>query len=287
MKHRFSQRVGASEVPSVMQLNAMSEPLRNSIWNLIVTLVEEPSNIWPQFAHHAARLFFKVPVDDLPFHPYQKREWIRKRFDEMEWFEVYDLTEFVADEYSKLRGHTDLRLIRNRIQGAFNQVFEEELSGYRYIGGELAPISNPSEVGAIESAVDMAARYGLSGARAHIISALQLFGKRPEPDYRNAVKEAISAVESIAKQLSGNDSQGLAGALDELARKSSIHGALHTAFLNLYGYTSDEDGIRHAILDEPNVGFDEAKYMVVSCSAFVNYLAAKAQAAGLLPAGSQ
>ena len=70
--------------------------------------------------------------------------------------------------------------------------------------------------------------------------------------------------------------------MKKLAGKSEIHGSLMAGFLKLYGYTSDEDGIRHAILDEPNVGLVEAKYMLVSCSAFVNYLIEKAAAAGLL-----
>jgi len=34
-------------------------------------------------------------------------------------------------------------------------------------------------------------------------------------------------------------------------------------------------------MDEPNLTFDDAKYMLVSCSAFVNYLKAKAADAGL------
>jgi hypothetical protein len=61
-----------------------------------------------------------------------------------------------------------------------------------------------------------------------------------------------------------------------------LHGALRSAFEKLYGYTSDESGIRHAILEDPAVGFEEAKYMIVACSAFANYLAAKAEKAGLL-----
>ena len=36
------------------------------------------------------------------------------------------------------------------------------------------------------------------------------------------------------------------------------------------------------MLEEPNLGYDDAKYMAVTSSAFVNYLAAKAQAAGIL-----
>lgn len=48
---------------------------------------------------------------------------------------------------------------------------------------------------------------------------------------------------------------------------------MKSAFEKLYGYTSDANGIRHA----GNIGgnsstFEEAKFMLVSCSAFINYL---------------
>lgn len=86
----------------------------------------------------------------------------------------------------------------------------------------------------------------------------------------------------MARILGREDFEGLASALNELSKKTNVHGALRAGFVKLYGYTSDEDGIRHAILTEPNVGFDEAKYMIILCSAFVNYLISKAQSADLL-----
>jgi len=49
----------------------------------------------------------------------------------------------------------------------------------------------------------------------------------------------------------------------------------------MYGYTSDEDGIRHAMLEEPDVGFEDAKFMLVACSAFINYLKVKADKASI------
>jgi hypothetical protein len=71
------------------------------------------------------------------------------------------------------------------------------------------------------------------------------------PDYRNCVKESISAVESAARQIAGEGAK-LADALAALERKGvTLHPALKKGFLRLYGYTSDDDGIRHAILDEP------------------------------------
>lgn len=54
-----------------------------------------------------------------------------------------------------------------------------------------------------------------------------------------------------------------------------IHAGLKSAFNMLYGYTSDANGIRHAgDIGGPSSTFEEAKFMLVSCSAFVNYLIA-------------
>ena len=111
---------------------------------------------------------------------------------------------------------------------------------------------------------------------------LALLGQKPTPDYRNSIKEAISAVESAVKCIAGSAGGGLDSALRRLDKRTAIHQALKAGFLSLYGFTSDEDGIRHAILDESNVGYDEAKFMLVACSAFVNFLTSKAEAAGAL-----
>ena len=45
--------------------------------------------------------------------------------------------------------------------------------------------------------------------------------------------------------------------------------------MKLYGYTSDEGGIRHAMLDEPNLTSADARYFLLSCTSFVNYLKAQ------------
>ena len=52
---------------------------------------------------------------------------------------------------------------------------------------------------------------------------------------------------------------------------------LQVAFEKLYAYTNNKTtGIRHALMeDTESPGFDEAKFMLVACSAFVNYLRGK------------
>lgn len=277
---RFSQRIGAVETQSIIQLETMSDTLRNTIWNFIVSLFDEGESGWQQIVESSALFFFKLPIDELPIYNKQRREWIKKLFYRMQWYEVYDYAEFIAENSERINGQTIMQ--RDRIHAVLNRIFEEELSGYRFVAGELVPLSGPEEIAAIENALAVTSTSGLSGAHTHISTALQLMAKRPDPDYRNSIKESISAVEALAKQLGTSDSQGLAGALTELGKKIPIHGGMRAGLLNLYGYTSDEGGIRHAMLEEPNLGYDEAKYMAVACSAFVNFLAAKAGAAGLL-----
>jgi hypothetical protein len=70
-------------------------------------------------------------------------------------------------------------------------------------------------------------------------------------------------------------------ALAAIEKKTTLHPSLKEAFQKLYGYTSDAQGIRHALMDEPNLDIEDAKFMLVSCSAFVNYLIVKAQKADI------
>jgi hypothetical protein len=108
-------------------------------------------------------------------------------------------------------------------------------------------------------------------------SAISLFSKKPEPDYRNFIKEAVSAVESVARVVTGNPKATLGDALKRINDKMTIHPALRDAMNKLYGYTSDEGGIRHAMLEESNIDEAEAKFMIVACSAFVNFCVQRSQ----------
>jgi len=281
MKKKFSERIGVNDSTPIIQSEGMNDDLRNSLWNFIHSQYDSRYDYWIPLAKWIAQFFRKVPVDELPYRDYECRKWVKEYFYSLEWYEVYDLIEFIVENNERIIQYPELR--GDKLRKVYNSIFERELSGYRFIAGVLTPISNPAEAAEISSAIEITSRYGLIGAHQHLEGALKLLGKKPEPDYRNSIKEAISAVESIAKQISGSDAPGLAGALATLEQKIELHGALKSAFIKMYGYTSDENGIRHAILEESNVGFDEAKYMIVACSAFVNYLVSKASSCGLLP----
>jgi hypothetical protein len=282
VRPRFSDRIGVTQTPQLLQINEIDVPLGASLWNVIYALFETPDySKWVRLARALSISFTKTPIDDLPYHPYQQKQWVRERYDEMEWYEVYNLVEFLADSASSILYGTSGQ--STKIIDAFNNVLERERSGYRFVAGVLTPITNKEEVGAVEEAVHSTESAALAGANEHLQTALALLGQKPEPDYRNATKEAISAIESVAKILGESSAQGLSGALADLNKKVEIHPSLRNAFVKLYGYASNEEGVRHSLGDEAtNVGFDEAKYMIVACSAFMNYLISKANVAGLL-----
>lgn len=284
MSKKFSERVGIVEKVHNIQTESMSVELRNSLWNFIHSQYQSEYGYWGPLAKFVAQFFRKVPVDELPYQDHLCRQWVKTYFFGLDWYEVYDIIEFIVKNCTRILERPPYS--SERLEQIYNQILASELSGYRFVAGVLAPISSSAESSAIEEALENSSAKGLSGARSHIETALKLLGRKPNPEYRNSIKESISAVESVVKQISGSNAHGLAGALVELGKEVPIHGAMTQGFIRLYGYTSDSDGIRHAILEESNVGFDEAKYMLVSCSAFVNFLITKADSAGLLERGA-
>ena len=106
----------------------------------------------------------------------------------------------------------------------------------------------------------------------HVRTALEFYSKKPQPDYRNSIKESISAVESAAKIITKLSTATLDEAIKVIDQTHSLHGSFKTGILKLYGYASDEGGIRHSLTEATNIDEADARYMLVSCSAFANYL---------------
>jgi hypothetical protein len=277
---KFSERMVIKEQGPIIQTDGMNDALRNSLWNLLHSLYDGEKGYWISAAKWSAQSFFKTPPGDLPYDDYDNRKWLMSHFFNLKWYEVYDFIEFIVGNHELMIQYPKHN--RTKLIEMFNSILEQEHSGYRFISGALASLVPPAETGEISSAIEATTKSGLAGARDHLLSSLTLLQKKTESDYRKAVKEAIIAVESLVQQLTKSGAQGLPGALEELPKEAGIPGALKACFVALCGYPGDEEGTRQAIPDQPTIGLEEAKYMIVSCSACVNYLLAKAQKTHLL-----
>lgn len=154
-------------------------------------------------------------------------------------------------------------------ESLYNSVFEQEYVGYRLINCQAQAITDDIEIQTIHEAT----KNKYTEVKQHIDKALGFLSDRQAPDYANSIKESISAVERMCSIIIGKPTT-LGEALKKLEDNGIvIHTALKGAFSKLYGYTSDASGIRHAgELGGNDSTFEEAKFMLVSCCAFVNYL---------------
>ena len=183
-----------------------------------------------------------------------------------EWYVIFDFIE----RYLKICDDATF----DKMQAEFNAILEDEVSAYKILDGLVVPIANKSEMGSISDAMNTP----FEACSIHIAKALELFANREKPDYENSIKESISAVESICSEITGIE--GAQATLGKTIKKLKdagmhIHPAMENAFTSLYGYTSDEGGIRHGSIDFVEAPSEDAKFMLITCSAFVNYLVEK------------
>lgn len=273
----FSERQGLKSIRQVLQTDSMDLELRNRLWNVLRDSFpsylqgynfSHRDNVYlAGFCRTLWHEYFKQPTDLIPASPEQAIAQIRKYFFDCPWYEVYDLVEFVVPMVS-----SDYNLESKRQQ--FNRVLASELSAYRFVGSTLAPISSEQEKGAIEAAIAQTFD-AYSPTSEHLRQAVALLAQKPVPDYRNSIKESISAVEALCAVVTGIPKATLGEALKVIDEQAPLHGALRSAFEKLYGYTSDAGGIRHALMDDAQLEQEDAIFMLVACSAFVSYVIAK------------
>ncbi|MGI8787752.1 MAG: AbiJ-NTD4 domain-containing protein [Pyrinomonadaceae bacterium] len=262
---RFSERKGYKEVSKIIQIDSISSNLRNLIWNALHVYIWDEgtleSNYRPfftQLRHH----YFKQRIDNISYYQYHNfLHDVREYFFKAEWYEVYDFLEEILYHFKN-----------DELNQLINNILEQELSAYRFVSGIFTDITNTQE---IEMLKDALTDVDFPNVKAHLQRALELLSDRKSPDYRNSIKESISAVESIAREIANNPKATLGEALKEIEKKGDFHKALKEGFLKLYGYTSDANGIRHAMMDEPNLTANDAKFFLLVCTSFINYLKTK------------
>ena len=269
----FSEKYGYKEEKQILH-ETVSDTLRRRVWNqfYLQDIQKEALTRLPQ-ALNGEPSIETIIADKLGFkiNTLSKTDNVQNQIEkyliyDCEWYSVYDFIEIhlsvLDDEKRKIR-----------IQ-QYNNLLEEEKAGYRVVNSMIAPITNKSEI----EAIVQASNTEFASVNEHMQKALSLYADIKSPDYENSIKESISAVESMCCIITGMTGSGatLGKALKKLKDNGvHIHSAMESAFSSLYGYTSDENGIRHGGIDFTNAPAEDAKFMLVSCSAFVNYLIEK------------
>lgn len=220
----FSERYGYKQICNEIQINGMSEELRTDLFNSVYRIllvfgtkfdrnhsgsIKESfynsayDSMWMRFFNSFYSNVLKLPLTKVPI---KSDAWnaFEEYFFKSQWFEIYSLIEWF------LRFFKDMD-----ISAYFNNVLKDNCSGYRVIGKQIAPITDDYEIAEIEKALAQDKEVAV-----HLATALKLLSDRNTKDYRNSIKESISAVEKITRNITGANTLG--DALKMLQRSGII-----------------------------------------------------------------
>lgn len=278
----FSERYGYVKPQDAVIRECMPKAVVNSL----CTLIDKWSNksdiiikrseieiiVWCYFLNERRNDIYNMNGFQCPvIVPYLQNEKVA-------WYKKLDMIEFIlqtiqnearAEKYEDVKRKKEFLL--QYLQKYINAEFERLHYGYRIVNGLVAPISTEQEITAIEKAIGK----NEDTVHKHLNQALQHFANREAPDYRNSIKESISAVEVLCRDLTGEGTLGRA--LDVLEKRGvHIHPILKSGMHKMYDYTNQpEVGARHGLMDDTtdySPSYNEAYFMLVTCSAFINYL---------------
>jgi hypothetical protein len=272
----FAQREGVEPMPTQLELKVLSPALRRQLWGILYKHVHAECRLnlgnyylsvrWKSILYD----YYIGPMNLLgEDFPVTLREW------------MFDLQTPILDgDYVKALGLLEWLCRHPSIDTTFRtdvaRTLERGCAAYRLIEETIVPVASPEEANQFAETLALLSSDGpYAGARAHLLKAAAALTAGSAAD---SIRESIHAVEAAARTLEPS-AKTLGVALAALERRELMHGALKEGFLKLYGYTSDEKGIRHSLVDAPKSPADEtdAIFMIGACASFVSYLVARAR----------
>lgn len=268
----FSERYGYTKPSDVIIRERITPELQNAIFNCIIKL--EKSLTFNELGY--IKNYFIIIERDICEHHFNqkvidyKQGYIIDFIDDsaINWYKKLDLLELIINTLEQYYYTIAIsKEITKDFINNLNYEFKRLNFGYYIIENRITEITSEEEIATIENAL----KESKDNVKEHLNKALDLYSKRPKADYRNSIKESISAVEAISRNITGENVLNF----KKMEEKGVVvPTVLRKAFECLYGYTNDKTtGIRHALMDDTNAPqAEEALFMLVSCSAFINYL---------------
>lgn len=249
---KFSTQKKQDAIKPVSRSNSMDQSLRSSLWNVLQIHLFKDQQTSPtdQLMHRIKTEFLVYPADVLVKNGNTDQDrfsgWFKAWFQDAEANKVFDLIEFIISFMDNQEGSSPDNFINDN-----NSVLEEEGATYRIVNRKVVRAIAGTDLKAIEQAVRCTAEQDT--VKKHFSKALELLAERKCPDYRQAVLEAIAAVDWMMARYPYNRVNGDA----ELPTNANPNHFV---------------SIRYALEGGLVVSFEKARYWLVACAVSVNYL---------------
>lgn len=275
----FEQAEGAVPLPTQLALREVSPELRALLWSAIYSALDNTKTAGEWAGVYVGLPWQTILLDKHVFRDHKMAD----EFDPLFKVQVQRLKPIFTDgDYLAILGLFQWILRHPACPDSFAHTTRSILtycrSAYRLIAKTIVPVATPAEQASLERAFAEVSGSGFEGARTHLQNAAAFL---TDGKFADSVRESVHGVESVARVLEPKNS--LDHALSALEAKVNIHRAMKAGFTKLYGYASDEEGVRHPLLEggDANVDETDAIFMLGACASFVTYLIGKGRKAGL------
>lgn len=205
--------------------------------------------------------------------------------EDIEWAKVYDFCERLYGHLPKEIGYQDqygnyeVQVSRGDMQtyisAELQRLFLEEGLAYEFADGSVRRRGRKHTVELVSKSQVVLGDPLLLGARRHFDKALHFFRHPSNPDYENAVKEAVCAVEAtgkllfpVAKTSTLSDLVKWMGSIKEL----NVPKAICQTFTGIYAFRSGGDGVGHGGASGGKATLEVTEYVLAVCAAQIIYL---------------
>ena len=273
----FSQAEGASELPRQLKPKEVSRELRTRLWTIIYFSIKPCCRFtrdlysrhvvqgpWIAILRQKHVQFDNRFIDDFENDADQACSDLKEIFEHGDYLAIFNFLQWLLQ-----RANPPIKWEE------VNFVLKDCRAAYRVVDGDLiVPVASSEDSDTISRAFMDLEKGKFDGARVHLRNSSQLI---TQGKFSDSIRESIHSCEAVARSIISTSRPTLAEALKEINKTHVLHPALQQGFMKLYGFTSDEHGIRHSLLDDANAKVDEtdALFMLGACAAFVSYLLAR------------
>jgi hypothetical protein len=280
MAEGFTKRHGYGACASGPIYEDAPEKLRIGLWNLIQDYVR--NNNLPGYES----LYLKI-TSWLKIKRREKVNYFREIeyliITKLEWYQLFELIErffdlivffgYDEDNYLGRVMPEQLRKIRYDYTVKINILLEGENIGWRLKKGQLERIGPEFlETEVIQKTKDILKNPLFTGPNNQFNKAIRFLSNRPEPDLENCVKEAVGALEGVARLLLKKEKVSLGEAVVKLINIGKIRKPFDKIFDVLYGFASNEPGVRHAAIKPSNMTVQEASFVLYNSAVCILFL---------------
>jgi len=258
MSESFSERYGYSKVPAN---HFVYEDAPEQLREYVKKVVYRDMEMGPRFLRSVICNTLLVREDPSNWSEYPNIDHeVTSLLHKMEWYQVYDVIESLAD-FFETRGKAQ------QYESLMKSGFRRLGIGWQLKDGILQTRGDEVFEESLKIAQEKLEESRFAIARKELKEAIMDLSKRPEPDLRGTIQHSMGALESVAREITGDRKKTLGEILK--FHPEIVPKPLDEALSKMWGYASEF--ARH-VREDRDIERKEVQLILGISSTIITYL---------------